>query len=292
MTTTKPVREITPLTQIDCFVIFKRLKQRFEFPIHYHDAYELNLILNAKGAMRVVGGSIEIIDELELVLVGPNLSHGWFTNQCMSEVITEVTIQFPKDLFGEKFLKGNQLSFLKSMLERSQKGIVFAPEIIITLKDRILELNKKAGLDSVLELLSILHNLSISRNMKMLTDFGFRNDFFYNSNTHIEKVLEYMNNNYNRQITLAEVARISNMPESSFSRFIKRCTGKTFIDSLNEIRIGHASKMLVDSNTTIAEIASNCGFNNISNFNRIFKRKKLRAPREFREAYRGKMVFV
>jgi hypothetical protein len=93
------MREITPLTPSDCFTIFSRVKNKFDFPLHYHEEYELNLILNANGAKRVVGGHIENIDDLELVLVGPNLYHAWFTNQCKSEAITEVTIQFHKDLF-------------------------------------------------------------------------------------------------------------------------------------------------------------------------------------------------
>lgn len=286
------MREITPLTPSDCFTIFSRVKKKFDFPLHYHDEYELNLIVNAKGARRVVGGNIEVIEDLELALIGPNLYHAWFTHQCQSEEITEITIQFHKDLFDEKFLKRNQLSFLKSMLERSQRGIVFSPETIQALKGRIIGLTQKSGFDSVLELMSVLHDLSISRNMRTVSDASFSNEKLYYNSRRIEKVFEHMNLNYHKQVTLAEVAKIANMPEASFSRFIKKRTGKTFIDSLNEIRLGHASRMLIDSTNTIAEIAYKCGFNNISNFNRIFKRKKLCIPKEFRETYTGNRVFI
>ena len=286
------MREITPLTPGDCFTIFSRVKEKFDFPLHYHDEYELNLIINAKGAKRVVGGHIEAIDDLELVLVGPNVYHAWFTHQCQSKSITEVTIQFHKDLFDDKFLRRNQLSFVKNMIERSQRGILFSPETIAALKDRIYSLNKKSGFDSVLELLSILHDLSISRNMKTLSDSSFSNEQFHYNSRRIEKVFEYMNSHYNMQITLAEVAKIANMPEASFSRFIKKRTGKTFIDSLNEIRLGHASRMLIDTTNTVAEIAYKCGFNNISNFNRIFKRKKFCIPKDFRETYTGNRIFI
>ena len=290
--TSNVMREITPLTPGDCFTIFSRVKEKFDFPLHYHDEYELNLIINAKGAKRVVGGHIEVIDDLELVLVGPNVYHAWFTHQCQSKSITEVTIQFHKDLFDDKFLRRNQLSFVKNMIERSQRGILFSPETIAALKDRIYSLNKKSGFDSVLELLSILHDLSISRNMKTLSDSSFSNEQFHYNSRRIEKVFEYMNSHYNMQITLAEVAKIANMPEASFSRFIKKRTGKTFIDSLNEIRLGHASRMLIDTTNTVAEIAYKCGFNNISNFNRIFKRKKFCIPKDFRETYTGNRVFI
>ena len=292
MITNNVMREITPLTPNDCFTIFSKVKTKFDFPLHYHEEYELNLVLNAKGAKRVIGSHIEVIDDVELALIGPNLYHAWFTNQCQSEKIIEITIQFHKDLFDEKFLKRNQLSFLRTMLERSKRGIVFAPETISALKDRILALDKKSGFSSVLELLSILHDLSISRNMRTLSDPGFMNEKLSYNSRRIEKVFEHMNNNYDKQVTLAEVARIANMPETSFSRFIKKRTGKTFIDSLNEIRLGHASRMLIESTTTVSEIAYKCGFNNISNFNRIFKRKKLCIPKEFRETYTGNRVFI
>ena len=286
------MREITPLTPGDCFTIFSRVKQKFDFPLHYHDEYELNLIINAKGAKRIVGGHIEVIDDLELVLVGPNVYHAWFTHLCQSDAITEITIQFHKDLFDDKFLRRNQLSFVKNMMERAQRGILFSPETIVALKERLQSLNKKNGFDSVLELLSILHDLSISRNMKTLSDSSFSNEQFHYNSRRIEKVFEYMNAHYNMQITLAEVSKIANMPEASFSRFIKKRTGKTFIDSLNEIRLGHASRMLIDTTNTVAEIAYKCGFNNISNFNRIFKRKKFCIPKEFRETYTGNRVFI
>ena len=101
------LREISPLTQGDCFTLFSRVKSEFDFPLHYHEEYELNFIRDAKGARRIVGDHIEEIDEVELVLVGPNLQHAWFTHQCKSREIEEVTIQFHKDLFDDKFLRRN-----------------------------------------------------------------------------------------------------------------------------------------------------------------------------------------
>lgn len=286
------LREITPLTQSDCFTLFSRSKKKFDFPLHYHEEYELNLILNAKNAKRIVGNHIHIIDDLELVFVGPNLSHAWFTHECKSQEIIEVTIQFHKDFLDETMLRRNQLSFIRNLFERSKKGIAFSRDTVKRIKPRILELCQKNGFDSVLELLSILHDLSISRNMLTLSDAAFNNQQANYNSRRIEKVFEYLNLNYSKPLTLAEVAKITNMPEVSFSRFIKKRTGKTFIDSLNEIRLGHASRMLIDTTTTISEIAYSCGFNNISNFNRVFKKKKNTTPKEFRDNYSGTRVFI
>jgi AraC-like DNA-binding protein len=286
------IREITPLTPNDCFMIFSRVKSEFDFPLHYHEEFELNLILGGKGAKRIVGDHIEVIDDLELVLVGSNLSHAWFNHQCESTEITEVTIQFHKDLLDERFLKKNQLSFIRNMFEHAQRGVLFSRETIERLKDRLLSLNKKAGFDSVLELLSILHDLSTSRNIRTLSDASFNTGTLHFNSRRLEKVFQYMNENYNKDITLAEVSRIANMPEASFSRFIKKRTGNTFVNSLNEIRLGNASRMLIESTHSIAEIAYDCGFNNISNFNRIFKKKKSCTPKEFRDSYSGNRIFI
>ena len=286
------MREITPLTQSDCFTLFSRVKKKFDFPLHYHEEYELNLILNASGAKRIVGDNIEVIEDIELVLVGPNLYHAWFTHKCQSEQIMELTIQFHKDLFEDRLLRRNQLSFIKTMFDKAQRGILFSPETIERLRPRLLQLEQKNGFDSVLELLSILHDLSTSRNMRTLSDSSSDNEQLNYNSRRIEKVFEYMNTNYSRPITLTEVAKVANMPEASFSRFIKKRIGSTFIDSLNEIRLGHATRMLIDTTYNVAEVAYKCGFNNISNFNRTFKKRKGCTPKEFRGNFSGNRIFI
>ncbi|MBL7743377.1 MAG: helix-turn-helix domain-containing protein [Chitinophagaceae bacterium] len=290
---TNIMREITPLTSSDCFTLFTRVKSEFDFPLHCHEELELNFILNAKGARRVVGDHIAEIDDAELVLVGSNLPHVWQTHKCKSKEIREVTIQFHKDLLDEKFLKRNQLSFIRSMLERSARGILFSRQTIGQLTPRLLTLNQKQGFDSVLELLSILHDLSISRNMHTLSDATFNNADLSYTSRRIRAAVDYMNQNFSKPVTLTEVAKLTNMTEVSFSRFFKARTGITFMDSLLEMRLGHASRLLIDTTQSVSEVAYNCGFNNISNFNRLFKKKKGCTPKEFRENYSyGNRVFI
>lgn len=288
------LREITPLTQSDCFTSFYRKKSDFDFPLHYHDEVELNFIKNARGARRIIGDHVEEIDDLELVLVGPNLEHGWFGEGFEANSVEEITIQFHKDFFDEKFLQKNQLSFIRTMLTKSVRGILFSKDTTRMLAPRIEALHKKQGFDSVLELMSILHDLSISRDYRILSDSSFSDSvvFSYNSRR-IEKVMQFIHSNFEKPITLAEAARITSMTESAFSRFFKLRTGITFIDCLTEVRLGHASRMLIETTKTIAEIAYSCGFNNISNFNRIFRKKKGCTPKELRESYdQGSRVFI
>lgn len=284
--------EITPLTENDCFMVFDRKKTRFDFPVHYHEEYELNFIENAPGIKRVVGDSMELIEESDLVLLGSNLPHGWIGKSDHDGIIHEITIQFHKDLFDEKFLSRNQLSFVKSLLEYSSRGVKFTSEAIRNIRPRLLNLSKKNGFDSVLELISILHYLSISKDMRMLVSPSFMQDQITSRSRRIETAFQYMRNNYDKEITLEDLAKQVSMTEASFSRFIKKRTGLTFVESLNNIRLGHASRLLIDTTMNIAEISFKCGFNNLSYFNRVFKKKYACTPRQFRENYIGTRTFV
>jgi transcriptional regulator GlxA family with amidase domain len=151
---------------------------------------------------------------------------------------------------------------------------------------RLIALTQKHGFDSVLELMSVLHDLSISRNIRILSDASFSStDGLSYGSRRIEKIMEYINHNFGKSISLSEAAQIASMTDISFSRFFKLRTGRTFIDTVNDIRLGQASRMLIDTTHSITEVCYKCGFNNISNFNRIFKKKKGCTPKEFREVY-------
>lgn len=289
---TKIYREVTPLTSNDCFMVFSRTKNKFDFPLHFHEEFELNFIENAAGAKRIVGDNIEVIPDIELVLVGANTPHGWFTHECKSQDIHEITLQFHKDLFDEKFLKRNQMSFVRSLLERASRGIVFSKDTVNLIKPRLMNLTQTNGFCSIMELMSILHDLSVSRNMRILTTLSFANENTTYDSRRIEKAFEYMKNNYEKEITLEDISKIANMSIVSFSRFIKKSTGKTFIDSFNDIRLGHASRLLIDTRLSIAEVSYKCGYNNLSYFNRIFKKKHSYTPKEFRGNYSGTRTFI
>jgi len=283
--TTKILREITPLTQSDCFTLFSKSKKEFDFPLHFHEEFELNFIQNAAGAKRVVGDHVEEIGNTELVLIGPNLQHGWFTHKCKGKIINEITIQFHRDLFDEKFLHRNQMSFIRTLLQRSSRGVLFSQPTTLSIMPRLIQLPQKHGFDSVLELMSILHDLSTSRNLRTLSNVSFTTETLSYNSRRVENIMEYLNKSFSENITLSDAAKIAGMAEVSLSRFFKLRTGKTFIDTLNDIRLGHATRMLIDTTNSINEIAYKCGFNNISNFNRIFKKKKNSTPKEFRQTY-------
>lgn len=279
-------REITPLTEGDCFLVFNRKKTFFDFPIHFHPEFEINYIYNAAGARRVVGDHISYIGEYELVLIGPNLFHGWEQGNCKGKEIHEITIQFHRDLFQDSLLKRNIMQPIKELLDMSYRGVAFSNETIKLLKPRIENLAMKKGIDSYIELFLLLYDLSSSRNQQLLSTVQIRYDDFYNSDK-IKRVYEYIENHFHEKIKIENIAKELNMTIISFSRLIKQRTGKTFIDFLNDYRIGIATRMLIETNSSISEIAFKCGFYNQANFNRIFKKKKNCSPTEFRESFAG-----
>ena len=287
-------REVTPLSTEDCFVIINRTKTEFCYPVHVHPEYELNFIENAKGAQRIVGDSIEEIDDLELCLIGnASLEHAWMTYHCESNEIHEITIQFHKDLFLESLLNKKQFHSIAVMLENAKKGMLFSRPVIEKVKDRLDLLNKKLnGFYSVLDLLTILYELSNDENSRILCSSTFNKQDDTSESRRIQKVITYLNNNYHKEIRLLDVAKYVNMSEVSFSRFMKKRTGKNYIDYLNDLRLGIASRILIDSSKTIAEISFECGYNNLSNFNRIFKKRKGFTPKEFRENYSKMRIMI
>ena len=289
---TSILREIIPLTDDDCFTVFSRTKAAFNFPLHSHDEMELNLILGAAGSQRIVGDHIGEVGEAELVFVGPNLAHGWFTHKCQSECIREVTIQFSRDLLGESLLQKNQLTLLKKLFSNAKRGVLFAPETARAISGRIVDLEKKSGFDSILELFSILHDLSTARNVTLLSDITFNRECVQYDSRRLQRVFDFMHRRFDEPISLQDVAKLANMSEVAFSRFIKQHTGFTFTEKLTEIRLGHVSRMLIGTSQSIGEIAIRCGFNNMSNFNKIFRQRKGCTPKEFKKTFYGQRFFV
>ncbi|MFD0762863.1 helix-turn-helix domain-containing protein [Lutibacter aestuarii] len=279
-------REITPLSLEDSFLVFDRTKSEFDFPVHFHPEYELNFIKNAKGVKRVVGDHIDEIGDIELVLIGPNLHHGWLNHNRTSGKLHEITIQFHEDLFDQKLLSRRIMKPIKEMLDRSTHGILFSTKTANDIYKRLSQVSRLDGMDYFLELISILCDLASSRNQILLSTYTVERQSFENSDK-IKKIYEFVQDNYHRKLSLAEVSNIVNMSQVSFNRFIKKRTGKTFVNYLNDVRVGFAAMKLIEKDTNISEVALNCGFNNIANFNRVFKKIKKCTPSQYKNEFSG-----
>lgn len=286
--------EITKLSEKDCFHIVERHKTEFTYPLHRHREFELNFIEHGAGVRRIVGDSVEEIGEYELVLVGSEgLEHVWEQGSCRSKDIREITIQFSDDLLSANLLAKSQFASIKQMLAKAEHGLAFPVSAIMKVYsalDTLATENQKFV--QFLKFLYILYELSVSDNVKVLASSSFANTSRNKESRRVQKVKQYINDNYSKQLRLADLADLAGMSPVAFSRFFRMRTGRTLSDYIADIRLGFAARMLVDSSQNISEICYECGFNNLSNFNRIFKAKRGSTPREFREMYKKHKVTV
>ena len=279
-------REITRLIPEDSFLVEERVKDDFDFPIHFHPEYELNFIYKGKGVRRIIGDHTEEIEDLELVLVGPNIVHGWELHNCTCKEIYEVTMHIHNDLLGDKMLSRRIFKPIKEMFNRSKHGILFSRETTNDIMPRIMVLPRITGIRYFLEFVSILNDLANSEGQTMLSNSSVEKDDFHNSDK-IKKVYDYIQENFSETITLNEISALVNMSPVSFNRFIKKRTAQTFVHYLNDTRISFASRWLLETDLSIGEISFKCGFNNIANFNRLFKKTKNCTPKEFKKQFIG-----
>lgn len=287
------ITEITPLSDKDCFYIVDRYKDRFNYPIHRHDEFELNFVSGCAGAARIVGDSVTTIGDYDLVLVGGGIEHAWEQNNCQSGKIREITIQFASNLFGESFMSKNQMSAIRDMLAKSVQGIAFSQHCIMRVFHRLERLVTMQGdFYRFIELLTILHELATTDEYSILATAPFAKLPTGSDSRRVTKVQKYIVDNYRHEITLNQLAGLAGMTPTAFSRFFKLRTGKLVSEYIIDVRLGFATRALIDSTTSVSEICYSCGFNNVSYFNRIFKKKKGRSPKEFREYYKYHRVLI
>ena len=290
---TQVLSEITGLSDKDCFYIVERHKNKFTYPLHRHRDCELNFISNGAGVRRIIGDSIETIGPYELVLVtGENLEHVWEQGTCTSEDIREITIQFSPDLFDAGLLSKNQFESIRKMFDQARQGLSFPQEAIMKVYSKLDTISLESdSFIQVLHCIQILHELSQFEGRKLATS-AFAKAPRHSESLRVEAIKEYIHSHYAEPLTLNGIADHISMSPSSCSRFFRKHAGRTVTDYIVDVRLGNASRALVDTNESVSVICYACGFNNLSNFNRVFKAKKGMTPREFRHLYKKKKVII
>ena len=268
---TSVLREITPLGEHDFMYVADRHKKEFDYPIHQHEIFELNFVMGGAGCRRVVGDSDEIIGDLDLVLItSPDLEHVWEQNGAQTEDIHEVTVQF-----------------------NMERGLAFPSEAIMMVSHRLLNLSKiKEGFLAVQEFLSILYELSKFEGARELASSAFAKVEVDSDSKRILKVKNYIDDHYRDEIMLEQLAALVSMSPSAFSRYFKLHTGKSLSEYIIDVRLGHAARKLVDTTDSVSEICWTTGFNTLSNFNRLFRKRKGCTPKEFREKYQKTKLII
>lgn len=248
---------------------------------HYHPELELVHILQSTGT-RFIGDSIHKFKEGEVILIGENLPHMWlneesYFSEASGKIAEAIAIHFNRNFMGTEFLNAFEMKHINNLLEESKFGLKFS-KLDQEVKDKITDLKSLEGFDRLVQFLQILNDLAKHDNTRRLTSEGFLTTFTKTGNRSLDKAYAYIFKNFNKTISLEEIAEVANMNPSAFSRFFKRMNRKGYKEYVNEIRIGYACKLLTEHEFNITTICYESGFNNISNFNRQFKKITGKSP--------------
>jgi AraC-like DNA-binding protein len=262
----------------------KRVKEPvLDINWHFHEEYEIIYIIKGNG-VRLVGDNISNFQSGELVLVGPNMPHLWRTTKNVS-LVDRIIIKFGESPNGIDLFGLPEFSSIQALLKNSNTGISFRPDVIQKVHSHFLEIAAVAGPQKWIHLLQILTILSNNMDYERLSSPYVSVSTQNMGEIRLSKVISYISENFDQEISLDEIADIASMTVQSFCRYFKKRTNKTFIQFLNEYRIGKACVLLIENKIPIGQIWSELGFNSSTNFNRVFKRLYGCTPLDFRKKY-------
>ena len=236
---------------------------------HFHPEIELVYVNKGKGK-RHIGTHLSYFNNSQLILLGSNLPHNGFTDGLTAKG-SETIVQFKPDFLGSGFFEVPEMNSINSLFERAKKGILYTPETKKMVGPKIENLITLEGFERINKLLEILHDLSLAKEYTLLNADGFAFETEPQDSAKIDIIFKHINGNFQRHISLDEIAGKVSMTVPAFCRYFKKSTGKTFTKLVNEYRVVHATKLLSESQNSITDICFECGFNNFSHFNKLFK---------------------
>ncbi|MBS1751423.1 MAG: AraC family transcriptional regulator [Bacteroidetes bacterium] len=269
------------------FIVFRERGNFFPVPWHFHPEYELVLVTKSTGR-RMVGDHIGYFNEGDLVLMGPMLPHVWvndceYLNGSNKYAADAIVVQFLEDFLGEKFLQIPEIEGLKKILKLSSNGLEIKGNTRKQINELMKQMPNASGLQRLSLLFTIFDLIANTKEYTLLASPAFVNSTSLHASDRFNNITEYIMRNFDREISLNEVAAIANMATTTFCNFFKEHYRVTFMEYVSEIRIGHTCKLLSDPTKNIVEAAYESGFNNLANFNRQFKKLKNMTPTEYRK---------
>lgn len=236
---------------------------------HFHPEIEL-LYVNQGFGKRHIGNHISYFNNSQLLLIGSNLPHNGFTDG-MTRHGKETIIQFHPEFLGSTFFSVPEMKSINTLLERAKKGILFNRDTKNNVGPLIDDMPKYNGFERIVKFLEVLQALALAEDYRILNPEGFNFETEPQDTAKIDIIYKHVNQNFTNHISLDEIADKVSMTVPAFCRYLKRVTGKTFTKLVNEYRVVHATKLLQEQNSSITDICYECGFNNFSHFNKLFK---------------------
>lgn len=244
-------------------------EKRYLASWHFHPEIELVYVNKGKGR-RHIGNHLSYFNNSQLILVGSNLPHNGFTKRLTAKG-KETLVQFMPDFLGEAFFNLPEMGSIASLFERAKKGVLFKVETKKKVGSKIQKLPKYEGFKRIIKLLEILQILAEAEDYELLNADGYAFEVEAQDNAKIDIIFKHINNNFKRHISLDEIADKVSMTVPAFCRYFKKATGKTFTKLVNEYRVVNATKLLTETQMSITDVCFECGFNNFSHFNKLFK---------------------
>ncbi|SMO72018.1 AraC family transcriptional regulator [Solitalea koreensis] len=252
-----------------------------------HLNFEIVLFENCKGK-RFIGDHIDDFEGTELVLLGSYLPHCWHFYQELEPMVApqSIVIHFFPDFMGKQLLEMPEAKQLNELFSKASKGILFTGPVVEKAKMIMRTMLLETGMSRAILMLRLLDLLSQSNSYQLLSSPYFNSVESSEEAKKINKVFEYIFQNFKKEISLQEIADLLPMTPSAFCRFFKAKTNRTLIDFIKEVRISHAAKLLLEGKHNVTEASFHSGYNNISNFNKHFKESKGLSPRDFLNQYK------
>ena len=260
----------------------------FTYPWHFHSEFEVVYILKSSGK-RFVADSVEPFQEGDITLLGSNLPHFWKSDGIDEPGgmmhVNAIVVQFHKDFFRDEINSYPEFHRINELLKRAAQGIHFSKSSGEKIGRMLKRLLKLSGLERMLYFIKLMDTMARIENYRILASKAYQLEEHKELNSRLDKIMHFINTNYQRKITQEEVATKIGMTTAAFCRYFKEKTGKGFIFFVNEMRIGYACKLLIENHLSISQICFESGFNNISNFNRMFKRQTGQTPGEYQQQF-------
>ncbi|WP_276391475.1 AraC family transcriptional regulator [Eudoraea chungangensis] len=286
----KSALQKSPIPENHAFVV-SHLKERYFDPNwHFHAEYQIFMVLKGAGT-RFIGDHVTPFKPGDITFTGPNLPHLWRSDELTNFGIGEehcegIVVYFNENLIGKSFLQTEEALRLRQLFKKSLRGLDVTGRTRETVHQMIAGLPELNGFTGVLELLNILNMLSNTNDLEPLASPGYTNSLKEGDTERMNKVYAYVMQNFRGKITVSELAELTSMTPTSFSRYFKVHANKTFSEFVSEIRIGHACKLLIEKRINASQACYASGFQTLSNFNKQFKTITKRTPMAYKKEYR------
>lgn len=279
-----------PKTGKEGFLIENDQLPYFYDKLHFHPEMQLKYIIEGTGDL-FVGDTFVPFEPGDLFLIGSNQSHVFKSDLIYYEnkpglTAHSVSIFFQEESLGKGFFNIEEVSEIRRLIERSGRGLKFTKSVSRQVGPRIANIPKTQGFARFIEILHILHDLAMVEGYKYLATVNTHTPLSDRESEKVNEVINFIIQNYRDDIKLEDVANIANYSQAAFCHFFKQHTRKTFVQFLIEVRVSKACKMLRNSDMNVSQICYDCGFNNVSNFNRQFKKITGLSPTAYTRKYK------